>query len=222
MAPREALKGRMLEVARDGQYESPIKALLSGLRLAEKMAIIPAIVEVADWMFAESPERLWISRNPRNIRWVEGDIICRIAKRKDTWEWRELECLGLAVTYRSRTCCASGNPGQSHPLEMANFASWERSRGVVNMTRTSDHGRRGGCGSSRKNVINVGWQKTAHMATSHPQIWEKRGWHSWQDRSSNTTGGTVCGEERCNLCLARRRTALRTKRVVPTITMLSR
>ena len=27
MAPREALKGRMLQVARDGQYESPIKAL---------------------------------------------------------------------------------------------------------------------------------------------------------------------------------------------------
>ena len=30
MAPREVLKGRMLQVARDGQYESPIKALMSG------------------------------------------------------------------------------------------------------------------------------------------------------------------------------------------------
>ena len=97
MAPREALKGRMLHVARDGQYESPFKALLSGLRLAEKMAIIPTIVVPADWMFAESLERLRISRNPRDIRWAEGDIICRIAKTKDTWEWKELECLGLAV-----------------------------------------------------------------------------------------------------------------------------
>ena len=58
MAPREALKGRMLQVARDGLYESPIKALLSGVRLAEKMAIIPAIVVPADWMFAGSLERL--------------------------------------------------------------------------------------------------------------------------------------------------------------------
>ena len=87
----------MLVKAKDGQYESPIKALLSGLRLAEKMAIIPAIVVQADGMFAESLERLRVSRNPRNIRWAEGDVICKIAKRKDTWEWKELKCLGLAV-----------------------------------------------------------------------------------------------------------------------------
>ena len=48
-------------------------------------------------MFAESLERLRISRNPRNIRWAEGDVICKIANRKDTWERKELECLGLAV-----------------------------------------------------------------------------------------------------------------------------
>ena len=48
MAPREALKGRMLQVARDGQYESPFKALLSGLRKRPKMAIIPPIVVPAD------------------------------------------------------------------------------------------------------------------------------------------------------------------------------
>ena len=94
MGPREALKDRMLQVVRDGQYESPIKALLSRLRLA---AIIPAIVVPADRMFAEWLERLRISRNPRNIRWAKGDVICKIAKRKDTWEWKELECLGLAV-----------------------------------------------------------------------------------------------------------------------------
>ena len=56
------------------------------VRLAEKMAIIPTIVVPADWMFAESLERLRISRNPRNIRWAEGDVICRITKRKHTWE----------------------------------------------------------------------------------------------------------------------------------------
>ena len=97
MAPRKALKGRMLQVATPGQYESPIKALLSGLRLAEKMAIIPTIVVPADWMFAAPLGRLRISRNPRNIRWAEEDIIYLIAKRKDTLEWKELECLGLAV-----------------------------------------------------------------------------------------------------------------------------
>ena len=48
MAPGEALKGRTLQVARDDQYESPIKGPLSGLRLAEKMAIIPTIVVPAD------------------------------------------------------------------------------------------------------------------------------------------------------------------------------
>ena len=84
MVPREALNGRMLQVARDGQCESPIKALLSGLRLAEKMAIMPAIVVPAEWMFAESLERLRVSRNPRNIGWAEGHIICRITESKDT------------------------------------------------------------------------------------------------------------------------------------------
>ena len=48
-------------------------------------------------MFAESLERLRTSQNPRNIGWAEGDVICKIAKRQDTWEWKELECLGLAV-----------------------------------------------------------------------------------------------------------------------------
>ena len=50
------------------------------------MSIIPPIVALVDWLFAESLERLRLSRIPRNIGWAEGDIICRIAKRKDTWE----------------------------------------------------------------------------------------------------------------------------------------
>ena len=48
-------------------------------------------------MFVESLKRLRISRNPRNIGWAEGYIICRIAKRKDTWEWKEPECLRMAI-----------------------------------------------------------------------------------------------------------------------------
>ena len=43
LSPFEALQGRLLQPARDGHYESPLKALLSGLRLTEKMPIIPAI-----------------------------------------------------------------------------------------------------------------------------------------------------------------------------------
>ena len=37
----------MLKMAKDGWYESPVKALMSGLRPAEKMSIIPAIVTPA-------------------------------------------------------------------------------------------------------------------------------------------------------------------------------
>ena len=61
------------------------------------MFAIPAIVVPAHSLFAELMERLRVSRNPRNIRWAEGKIICRIAKRKHTWEWKELGCPGMAV-----------------------------------------------------------------------------------------------------------------------------
>ena len=43
MAPREVLKGRMLQVARDGQYESPIKALPSGL------PHVPPVPSIEHW-----------------------------------------------------------------------------------------------------------------------------------------------------------------------------
>ena len=36
-------------------------------------------------------------RNPQNIRWAEGDIICKISRKKETWSWRELECMGIDV-----------------------------------------------------------------------------------------------------------------------------
>ena len=77
LSPCEALMSGLLQVARDGKYETPVKVLLFGLRLAQKMAIIPAIVAPADWLFAGSLERLKLSKNLN---------ICKIAKRKETWE----------------------------------------------------------------------------------------------------------------------------------------
>ena len=193
LAPHEALKGRMLQVARDGQYESPVKALLSKLHLAEKMSIIPAIVVPADWLFAEPVERLRILRNPRNIRWAEGDIICKITKRKATWEWKELECLGMAACH-SRTCCASAKRGRCPHQAMASFASRGRGHRVENMSRSLGPGRRVGCGSSEKNVRSVGWPKTPHMGISRQRDWKRHWWRSWQAQSLNTKVGTACGE----------------------------
>ena len=48
-------------------------------------------------MFAESLKRIRFSRNPTNILWAKGDVICTIAKRKDTWERKGVQCLGLVV-----------------------------------------------------------------------------------------------------------------------------
>ena len=76
---------------------------------------------------------------------------------------------------------------------------------MVNMTKTSGHGCRGGCGLSEKNDKNVGWRKTARMAISHPRIWRKHGSPSWRGQNSNTTGGTVCGEEGQRNCGRRAR-----------------
>ena len=109
------------------------------------------------------------------------------------------------LSYRSRTCFGLERPGRPHNLGMATSASWARSRAVVNMTKTSGHGRHGGCGLSKKNDTNVEWRKTARMATSQPRIWRKRGSPSWRGRSSNTTGGTVCGEEGQRNCGCRAR-----------------
>ena len=72
MAPREALKGRMLQVASDSQYESLIKALLSGLRLAEKMAIIPTIWSSKQWWLA------WLRKELRELAAearTDGDVL---------------------------------------------------------------------------------------------------------------------------------------------------
>ena len=88
------------KVAREGQYETPVKVLLSGIHLAEKMTIISSVVALADWLFAGSLERLRLPRIPNNLRWVEGDIMCTIAKREEVWEWKELECMaGDLVPY---------------------------------------------------------------------------------------------------------------------------
>ena len=68
------------------------------------------------------------------------------------------------------------------------------SHGVENRSRTSGPGRRVACGSSQRNVRNVGWQKTAHMGISHRRTWKKHGWRSWRAHNSSTTRGTISRE----------------------------
>ena len=87
----------MLQVARDGQYETHVKVLSSRLCLAEKMAVISPVVAPAVWFFAGSLERLRLPRNLNRIQWAEGDITYKIAKRKEIWEWKKLEFMELAV-----------------------------------------------------------------------------------------------------------------------------
>ena len=62
------------------------------------------------------------------------------------------------------------------------------------MSRTSDPGRCVGCESSKWNVKNVVWQKTAHTGIRHQRTWKKHGWRLWQARNLSTIGGTVCGQ----------------------------
>ena len=156
LSPRDALKGRMLQVARDGQYESPVKALLSGPRLAEKMSIIPVIVALADWLFAESLERVRHRETHGTSDGVKGTSFAGLQRERTrgsgrslgAWEWS---------SYRSQTDYTSEKRGQYPRLEMVSSALWGRSRGVDNMNRTLGHGHRVGCGSSRRNVKNEVW-----------------------------------------------------------------
>ena len=48
LSPSEALRERLLQVTRDGQYETPFKLLQSGLTVAKKMAITSLTVVPAD------------------------------------------------------------------------------------------------------------------------------------------------------------------------------
>ena len=54
-------------------------------------------------------------------------------------------------------------------------------------------GRRVGCGSPKRSVKNVAWQKTARMGTNHLRTWRRHEWHSWHACASSTIGGTVYG-----------------------------
>ena len=58
LSPREALEGRLLEIARDGYFEGPVKKVLSGVRMAEKAGVIWSLVRGSDWIFAKSLEKL--------------------------------------------------------------------------------------------------------------------------------------------------------------------
>ena len=189
----------MLQVAKDGQYESPIKALLSGLRLLEKMSIIPAIVVPAEWMIAKSLKRLRILRNPRSIRWAEGDITCRIAKRKDLWEWKEFECLGMVVLSLTNMLRIGEAWTVSSPSDGKLCFMGEKSRGGEH-EHDPGPSRRVGCGSSEKNVTSMGWPKTDYMGVSYRRTWKRYGWRSWQAQSLSTTNGTACLEAERRTC----------------------
>ena len=56
LSPREALKGQLLEIARDGYFEGLVKKVLSGLRMAEKAGVIQPMVRGSDRIFSKSLE----------------------------------------------------------------------------------------------------------------------------------------------------------------------
>ena len=97
LSPREALEGRLLEIARDGYFDGPVKKLLSGIRLAEKADIIQSLVRGSDWIFAKSMEKNRRKKNSRPVRWSPSRILYEVAAGKGKFTWPEMECLGLAA-----------------------------------------------------------------------------------------------------------------------------
>ena len=83
LSPREALEGRLLEIARDGYFDGPVKKLLSGIRLAEKADVIQPLVRGSDWIFAKSLEKLRREKNSRRIQWSPLGILYEVAAGKD-------------------------------------------------------------------------------------------------------------------------------------------
>ena len=66
--PREALEGQLLEIARDGYFEGPVKKVLSGLRKAKKAGVIQSLVKVAfgEWS-ALQWWGTWVRREIREL-----------------------------------------------------------------------------------------------------------------------------------------------------------
>ena len=97
LSPREALEGRLLEIARDGYFEGPVKKVLSGLRMAEKAGVIQFLVRRSDWIFSKSLEKLRTKKNSRRMQWSPSAILYEVAAGKRTFTWPEMECIALAA-----------------------------------------------------------------------------------------------------------------------------
>ena len=97
LSAREALEGRLLEIARDGYFEGPVKKVLFGLKMAEKAGVIQSLVRGSDWIFSKSLEKLRTKKNSRRIQWSPSGILFEVAAGKGTFTWPEMECIALAV-----------------------------------------------------------------------------------------------------------------------------
>ena len=97
LSPREALEGRLLEIARDGYFEGPVKKVLSGLSMAEKAGVIQSLVRGSDWIFLKSLEKLRTKKNNRRIQWSPSGIVYEVAAGKGTFTWPEMDCIALAA-----------------------------------------------------------------------------------------------------------------------------
>ena len=95
----------MLQVARDGPYESPVKTLLSGLRLAEKMSII--LVIVVQW--TRCLLRHWRGSGCQETRGtsdgLKGTSFAGLQRERTRGGGRALECPGMAVLSLTNLLC---------------------------------------------------------------------------------------------------------------------
>ena len=95
LSPGETLEGRLLEIARDGYFEGPVKKLLSGVKMAEKAGVIQSLVRGSDWIFTKSLEKLRQKKNSRRIQWSPSGILYEVAA--GTFTWPEMECIAPAA-----------------------------------------------------------------------------------------------------------------------------
>ena len=84
-------------MVRAGNYEGPIKKVLSGLRVVEKVERIPTVVEAEEWQKVRAAEKLRIRRMGVQVRGAPSSIFCEMLAKRATPSWGEAEALALAV-----------------------------------------------------------------------------------------------------------------------------
>ena len=87
----------MLEIARDGYFERPVKKVLFGPRMAGKAGVIQCLVRGSDWILSKSLEKLRTKKNSRQIQWSPSGILYKVAAGKGTFTWPEMECIALSA-----------------------------------------------------------------------------------------------------------------------------